>query len=78
MVLASSIALGFLMHPSSLFVLGALLLGWVYMFAVRTGPLVVNGRELRCAAAAQAAAAAACSRGLRRMGAVWQRSVKAA
>jgi hypothetical protein len=46
-VLLASVALGFLMHPSSLFVLGALLIGWVYVFAVRSGPLVINGRELR-------------------------------
>ncbi|KIY96207.1 PRA1 family protein B6 [Monoraphidium neglectum] len=45
-VLLASVALGFLMHPSSLFVLGALLIGWVYVFAVRSGPLVINGREL--------------------------------
>jgi hypothetical protein len=46
MVLVGSVGVGFLMHPSSLFVLAALLVGWVYVFAVRTGPLVVNGREL--------------------------------
>ena len=51
----TSVALSFLMHPSSLFVLGALLVGWVYVFAVRTGPLVINGRELRCAAREQGA-----------------------
>ena len=51
MVLLGSVAAGFLMHPSSLFVLAALVVGWVYVFAVRTGPLVINGRELRCAAA---------------------------
>ncbi|GBF89041.1 prenylated Rab receptor [Raphidocelis subcapitata] len=45
-VLMSSVGLGFLMHPSSLFVLAALLVGWVYVFAVRSGPLVINGREL--------------------------------
>lgn len=50
MVMLASVAVSFLMHPSSLFVLGALLVGWVYAFAVRSGPLVVNGRELRCAA----------------------------
>jgi len=49
MVMMSSVALGFLMHPSSLFVLGALVVGWVYVFALRSGPLVINGRELRCA-----------------------------
>ena len=48
-VLMSSVGLGFLMHPSSLFVLAALLVGWVYVFAVRSGPLVINGRELRWA-----------------------------
>lgn len=45
-ILLASVAGGFLMHPSSLFVLGALLAGWVYVFAVHTGPLVLNGREL--------------------------------
>lgn len=45
-VLMGTVAMGFVMNPSSLFVLGALLVGWVYVFAVRTGPLVVNGREL--------------------------------
>lgn len=43
-----SVALSFLMHPASLFVLAALLIGWVYVFALRTGPLVINGREIRC------------------------------
>jgi hypothetical protein len=47
-VLLSSIAVGFLMHPSSLFMLGGLVVGWIYVFALRTGPLVINGRELRC------------------------------
>ena len=46
LVMAGSVALGFLMHPSSLFVLAALVAGWVYAFAVRSGPIVVNGREL--------------------------------
>lgn len=46
MVMMSSVVLGFLMHPSSLFVLGALVVGWVYVFALRSGPLVINGREL--------------------------------
>ena len=47
MVLMGSVALSFLMHPASLFVLAALLVGWVYAFALRTGPIVINGRELR-------------------------------
>lgn len=47
-LLLSSVGLGFLMHPSSLFVLAAVAVGWVYVFAVRSGPLVINGRELRC------------------------------
>lgn len=46
MVLLGSVALSFLMHPASLFVLAALMVGWVYVFALRAGPLVVNGREL--------------------------------
>ncbi|KAI8471910.1 MAG: prenylated rab acceptor family protein [Monoraphidium minutum] len=46
MVLLAAVAVSFAMNPSSLFVLGALLVGWVYVFAVRTGPLVINGREL--------------------------------
>jgi hypothetical protein len=51
-VLLVSVAAGFLMHPSSLIVLGGLMAGWVYVFAVRTTPLVLNGRELRRARAA--------------------------
>ena len=33
-------------HPSSLLVLAALSLAWVYVFALHNGPLVVNGRQL--------------------------------
>jgi PRA1 family protein 1 len=38
--------LAFVSHPSSLLVLAALLLAWVYVFALHQGPLVVNGRAL--------------------------------
>lgn len=46
-VLTTSILLSFLMHPSSLLVLGLLSAAWVYLLALRTGPVVINGRELR-------------------------------
>lgn len=42
----ATVALAFLSHPSSLLVLGALVLAWVYVFALHTGPLVINGRTL--------------------------------
>lgn len=41
-------ALTFLMHPSSLIVMAILLSGWGYVFLIRTTPLVINGRTLRC------------------------------
>lgn len=40
----------FVMHPSSLFVLGALLGGWIYLVFVRRDPIVIGGRQLRCGA----------------------------
>ncbi|KAI8464691.1 MAG: prenylated rab acceptor family protein [Monoraphidium minutum] len=46
MTLLVAVALGFALNPSSLFVLGALMVGWTYVFAIRTGPLAINGREL--------------------------------
>lgn len=36
-----------LMNPSSLFVLGGLGAGWVYLYAVRTAPVVIGERTLR-------------------------------
>lgn len=44
-VVGLCVAGSFLMHPSSLFVLAFLAGSWVYMFAIRQGPLVINGRE---------------------------------
>jgi hypothetical protein len=41
------VAGSFLMHPSSLFVLAFLAGSWVYVFAIRQGPLVINGRDIR-------------------------------
>jgi hypothetical protein len=42
-----TIAGSFLMHPSSLFVLGFLLASWVYLFTIRQEPVTINGKELR-------------------------------
>lgn len=53
------------MNPWSLIVLAVLALLWGYAYVVRTTPLVMGGRELRCAAALHLTAAAAallCSR----------------
>jgi hypothetical protein len=44
----SSVAIAFITHPGSLFVLAALIASWLYVFVVRTGPLEINGRTLRC------------------------------
>jgi hypothetical protein len=49
-VILLTVAGTFLTHPSSLFVLAFLLASWVYLFAIRQGPLVINGKELRSAA----------------------------
>lgn len=53
-VILLTVAGTFLTHPSSLFVLAFLLASWVYMFAIKQGPLVINGKELRCARAGAA------------------------
>lgn len=47
LVMIASTAATFAMHPSSLFVLFMLLGGWIYLMFVRTGPLVLGGRQLR-------------------------------
>ena len=67
-VLATTVAT-FLLHPSSLFVLAALLGAWVYLLLIRKEPVVIGGRQLRwermgvvlrsAQAAAQAAGSAA-------------------
>lgn len=46
-VTSLTVAAAFVLNPQSLFVLGFLMAGWVYMFAVRQGPLVISGREIR-------------------------------
>lgn len=46
-VILLTVAATFLTHPSSLLVLGFLAASWVYVFAIRQGPLVINGKELR-------------------------------
>lgn len=35
------------LNPSSLIVLGILLLGWIYLFVVRQVPVVIGGRTFR-------------------------------
>lgn len=45
-VMLTTCAVTFLMHPSSLFVLGILLGAWIYVLFVRTSPLVISGRTL--------------------------------
>lgn len=42
-----TIAGSFITHPSSLLVLGLLLGLWVYMFAIKQGPLAIGDREFR-------------------------------
>ena len=44
-----TIAGSFITHPSSLLVLAGLLALWVYMFAIKQGPLVIGDKEFRCA-----------------------------
>jgi hypothetical protein len=46
-VILMTVAVTFLTHPSSLLVLGFLAASWVYVFAIRQGPLVISGKELR-------------------------------
>ncbi|WIA34058.1 hypothetical protein OEZ86_012436 [Tetradesmus obliquus] len=45
-VIMMTVAVTFLTHPSSLLVLGFLAASWVYVFAIRQGPLVISGKEL--------------------------------
>lgn len=45
-VILLTVAATFLTHPSSLVVLGGLAASWVYVFALRSSPLVISGREL--------------------------------
>ena len=47
-VAVSTTALVMFMNPWSLIVLAVLALLWGYAYVVRTTPLVINGRELRC------------------------------
>lgn len=44
-----TIAGSFITHPSSLLVLAGLMALWVYMFAIKQGPLVLGDKEFRCA-----------------------------
>ncbi len=37
----------FLMHPSSLLVLGALAATWIYVLMIRTAPIKIGDRTLR-------------------------------
>ena len=48
-VMLLSVAGAFVYHPTSLFALAFLAASWVYVFAIRQGPLNINGRDLRCA-----------------------------
>ncbi|KAG1669309.1 hypothetical protein FOA52_014870 [Chlamydomonas sp. UWO 241] len=45
-VLLATCAVTFVMNPSSLFVLGLLLAGWIYVLFLRTSPLEIGGRTL--------------------------------
>lgn len=40
-------AVTFLMHPSSLLVLGALAAAWIYVLMIRTAPIKIGERTLR-------------------------------
>jgi PRA1 family protein 1 len=46
-ILLLSTAVCMVMNPSSLVVLGLLALSWIYLFAIRTAPLVIGGRTFR-------------------------------
>lgn len=45
-----TVAGSFITHPSSLLVLAGLLALWVYMFAIKQGPLVLGDKEFRSVA----------------------------
>eukprot|EP00878_Enallax_costatus_P005248 GHUV01005515.1.p1 GENE.GHUV01005515.1~~GHUV01005515.1.p1 ORF type:complete len:219 (+),score=60.69 GHUV01005515.1:195-851(+) len=45
-IILLTVAATFVTHPSSLLVLGFLAASWVYVFAIRQGPLVISGKEL--------------------------------
>jgi hypothetical protein len=47
MVVLTTCVVTFLMHPSSLLVLGLLLGVWIYLMFIRTAPVVISGRQLR-------------------------------
>jgi hypothetical protein len=47
MVVLLTLIITFITNPQSLFIVGLLLTGWVYVFVIRTQPLIVNGRSLR-------------------------------
>lgn len=44
---AATCVASFLFHPTSLIVLGMLLLAWGYMVFVKQSPLVISGRQIR-------------------------------
>jgi hypothetical protein len=48
-VMLASCVTTFVMHPSSLFVLGLLMAAWIYLLFVRQAPVVISGRQLRWA-----------------------------
>lgn len=48
MVVLTTCVVTFVMHPSSLFVLGLLLASWIYLLFIRQTPVVISGRQLRC------------------------------
>ncbi|GFH23136.1 PRA1 family protein, partial [Haematococcus lacustris] len=50
-VVLTTCVVTFLMHPSSLFVLGLLLAAWIYLLFIRQQPVVISGRQLRCVGA---------------------------
>lgn len=45
-IMLATTAATFLVHPSSLLVLGLLVAGWMYVFFMRTTPIVIGGRTL--------------------------------
>lgn len=40
------LAVALILNPSSLIVLGGLLLAWVYVFVVRAKPMMIGGRSI--------------------------------
>ncbi len=47
MIVLMTLIITFITNPQSLFIVGLLMTGWVYVFVIRSQPLVISGRSLR-------------------------------